>query len=235
MVIERDMLISILRLTKDGAVLTKTVNKDARMVAVFATKMLKKMENEGLIYFENGKVAADSQCRVKIALKALGLGADLEHVSDLLRWQEFEAITVIALERNGYCVSKNVHFKHQNHRFEIDAVGYKKPLVLCIDCKHWHHGMSPSALANIVDAQVKRTSAFANSLPTIKNRNECIKWGRAKFIPAILSLVYGNLKFCDGTPIIPVLQLQDFINQLPAYSESFRHFTKEFSHLRNNS
>ena len=235
MVIERDMLISVLKLTKDGAVLTKTVNKDARMIALFAAKMLKKMENEGLIYFENGKIAADSQCRVKIAMRALGLGADLEHVSDLLKWQEFEAIAVIALERNGYCVSKNVHFKHENHRFEIDVVGYKKPMVLCIDCKHWHHGIFPSALARIVDAQVKRTRAYADSLPMIKNRNECTKWGRAKFIPVILSLVHGNLKFCDGTPIIPVLQLQDFINQLPAYSESFRHLTKEFSHLRNDS
>jgi Holliday junction resolvase-like predicted endonuclease len=229
------MLISVLKLTKDGAVLTKTFNKDARLVSSFASKLLKRMESEQLIDIENGKIVADSQSRVKIAVKALCLGADVERVSDLLKWQEFEEIAVIALERNGYIVSKNVHFKHENHRFEIDVVGCKKPLVLCIDCKHWHHGMSLSALTKIVDAQVKRTTAFANSLPNIKNESECVRWKHANFTPAVLSLIHGQLKFCDNTPIIPVLQLQDFINQLPAYGASFKHITREFSHLRDNS
>jgi len=235
MIVERDMLISVLKLTKNGDVLIETVKKEARAVSSFASKLLKKMENEGLIYVKDGKIMAVSQSRVKIAVKALCLGSDIERVSDSLRWQEFEEIAVIALEKNGYIVSKNVRFKHESHRFEIDVVGCKKPLVLCIDCKHWHHGMSTSALMKIVDAQVKRTSAFANSLPIIKNENECVKWGRAKFVPAVLSLIHGKLKFYGETPIIPVLQLQDFVNQLPAYSGSFRHFTKEFSHLRDNS
>ena len=225
------MLISVLKLTKDGAVLTKTLNKDARLVSSFASKLLKRMENEQLINIENGRIVADSQSRVKIAVKALRLGADVERVSDLLRWQEFEEIAVIALERNGYTVSKNVHFKHENHRFEIDVVGYKKPLVLCIDCKHWHHGMHPSTLGKMAESQVMRVKAFADTLQSTPMKLECIKWAKATLFPILLSLIPASSKFYDNVPVVPVFQLQDFINQLPAYVDSLKHFSVRFSHL----
>jgi Mn-dependent DtxR family transcriptional regulator len=233
-VFERDMLISILNLTKKGDFSLETVKGEGRLASSFASKMLKRMEERGLICVENGRIVADSQSRVRMALAALSLGADLQGVSNLLRWQEFEDIAAIALRRNGYVVSKNVRFKHENRRFEIDVVGARKPLVLCIDCKHWHHGLSRSALRRIVDAQIERTNAFANSLPIIRKACECVKWNRAKFVPSILSLVHTELKFYYETPIIPILQLQDFLNQLPAYCGSFKHFTKEFSCLSND-
>ena len=47
----------------------------------------------------------------------------------------------------------------------MDVVGCKKPLVVCIDCKHWQHSIATSALKRIVDLQVNRTRALADSLP----------------------------------------------------------------------
>jgi hypothetical protein len=41
----------------------------------------------------------------------------------------------------------------------------------------------------------------------------------------------SSYKFFDNVPVVPVLQLQDFLTQLPAYIESLKYFTKEFSHL----
>ncbi len=234
MVVERNLLISLLKLTKNGSVLTETVKKDARITSDIAAKLLENMQNEGTVYLKNGAVTSDSWGRLKIAIKALSLGADVETVSNLLCWQEFEEIAAVALERNDFVAARNVRFKQAGRRWEIDVVGCKKPLVLCIDCKHWHHGLSPSALKRITEAQAQRTRAFAESLPNTSSKIECAKWEGAKFVPAILSLMHGSFKFYDQVPIVPVLQLQDFLTQLPAYTDSLKYFSKTFSHLRHD-
>jgi Holliday junction resolvase-like predicted endonuclease len=235
MTIELNLLISILKMTKEGSALTESVNKDARIATGIASKLLKKMQTTEIIYIKNGIIEADSCARLKIAVSALTLGADLQRVSELLSWQEFEDVATIALEQNGYNVSKNTRFKHAGRRWEMDVIGCKKPWVICIDCKRWQHGMSPSALRKVTEAQIERTQSFAESLPNIKFEIECAKWHRAQFVPAILALTPGTFKFYDMVPIIPILQLQDFIGQFPAYTGSLKHFWKEFSHLNNDS
>jgi len=231
MSIERDLIISILKLTADGSVTREQINKDAKIASDIALKLLRGLQNNGMVYLKDNIVEADSNGRLELAVRAIVLGADVERIIGFLRWQEFEDITVIALEKNGYTVAKNLHFKHGGRRWEIDVVSCKKPLVLCIDCKHWHHGMSPSAIKKIAEAQVERTRALSESLPNISIEIEASKWGKAKFVPAILALFPGSFKFYDKVPIVPVLQLQDFINQLPAYTESLKYFPKEFDHL----
>jgi Holliday junction resolvase-like predicted endonuclease len=231
MVVERDLLISLLKLTKDGTVLIEDVNKDSRIASDIVRKLLEKLQNEDMIYLQGETVKAINDNRLRLAVKAASLGADVEHISAFLRWQEFEDIAAIALERNGYVVAKNVRFKHAGRKWEIDIVGCKKPLVICIDCKHWHHGMAPSALKRTAEAQVERTRALAASLPHVSLEIECTKWNKAKFIPTVLSLTQGHFKFYDMVPIVPVLQLQDFLSQLPAYTESLKYFSKEFDHL----
>jgi Holliday junction resolvase-like predicted endonuclease len=231
MVIERDLLISLLKLTKDGPVLTEYVNQDARIASDIVRKLLEKLQNEDMLYLKEDTVEANSDNRLRLAVKAASLGADVEHISAFLRWQEFEDIAAIALERNGYVVAKNVRFKHAGRRWEIDVVGCRKPLVLCVDCKHWQRGVKPSALRKIVEAQVERAHALANTLPSAALKVECVKWNRAKFVPVILSLIPSSFKFYDNVPVVPVLQLQDFLIQLPAQVESLTYFVKEFSHL----
>ncbi len=229
--VERDLLISLLKLTKDGSVLVECVKKDAKIASDIALKLLKKLQNEGLFYLKDNFVDADSGNRLRLAVKAVSLGADIEHVSEFLRWQEFEDISAVALERNGYLSRKNVRFKHGGRRWEIDVVGCRKPLVLCVDCKRWQRSVNPSALKKIVEAQVERARALADTLPSPSLKVECVKWNKAKFVPVILSLMPSSFKFYDDVPVVPVLQLQNFLTQLPAYVGSVKYFTKEFSHL----
>jgi Holliday junction resolvase-like predicted endonuclease len=229
--IEIGLIMSILKLTKNGPASRESVNKDAKLPSDIASKLLRKLQTDGMVYLSDNNVDADAGSRLKLAIRAVALGADIERVSDFLSWQEFEDIAAIALERNGYVVAKNVRFKHAGRKWEIDIVGCKKPLVICIDCKHWRHGMAPSALKRIAEAQVERTRALAASLPHVSLEIECAKWNKAKFIPTVLSLTQGNFKFYDMVPIVPVLQLQDFLSQLPAYTESLKYFSKTFDHL----
>lgn len=231
MVIEIALIMSILKLTKSGPAHCAFISKDARLPSDVASKLLRKFQTDGMIYLSDNNVDADAGGRLKLAVRAVALGADIERVSDFLRWQEFEDIAAIALERNGYVVTKNARFKHAGRKWEIDIVGCKKPLVICIDCKRWRHGMAPSALKRIAEAQVERTRALAESLPHVSIEIECAKWEKAKFIPVVLSLTQGSFKFYDMVPIVPVLQFQDFLSQLPAYTASLKYFLKEFDHL----
>lgn len=231
MSVERNLVISLLKLSKEGSVLIESVNKEARIPSTVALKLLVKLQNENLIYLKPDIIEVDSNSRLKLAVKAASLGADVEHISDLLCWQEFEEIAALALKNNGYLVQNNVRFKHAEHRWEIDVIGCKKPLVICIDCKHWQRAISSSALKRIVDLQAQRTLALANSLPNIALKLECAKWEKTKFIPAVLSLIPSAFKFYEKVPVVPILQLQDFICQLPAYTESIKFFPKTFSSL----
>jgi len=225
------LIISLLKLTKEGAVLIENVKNDAKIPKAVAMKLLEKLQSDSLINLKSDSVEADSSGRIKLAVKAVSLGADIEHISNLLCWQEFEEVAAIALAINGYIVKKNVRFKHGAHRWEIDVIGCKKPLVVCVDCKHWQHTIAASALKKIVSEQAERTHAFADSLPNVRLNLECIKWNSVKFIPAVLSLLPCALKSFNNVPVVPVLQLQDFINQLPAYIGDVKFFAKTFNRL----
>lgn len=231
MSVESNLIISLLKLTKEGTVLNEDIKKDSRIPAIVAKNLLSKLQNEGIIYQNHDCIEINSAMRIKLAVKAVCLGSDIEYISNLLCWQEFEEITAFTLKNFGYNVAKNVRFKNAERRWEIDVVGCKKPLVVCIDCKHWQHAIAPSALRRIVDSQVQRTKALVDSLPNVKLHLECTNWNDAKFIPAVLSLMPSSFKFYDEVPVVPVLQMQDFLNQMPMYIESLKSFSKRFNKL----
>jgi nuclease-like protein len=231
MSVERNLIISILKLTKEGPVLTELVKREAHLPSAVTMKLLDKLQDEGLVYLKQGSVQPETGSRLKLAVQALTLGADVEDVSNLLCWQEFEEIAGFALKNNGYTVSNNVRFKRSGRRWEMDVVGCKKPLVICIDCKHWQHAITTSALKRIVDLQVERTRALTNSLPNPLLKLECALWEEAKFMPAVLSLVPSAFKFYCEVPIVPILQLQDFLNQLSIYTVEVKFFHKTFTKL----
>ena len=231
MINENNLLISLLKLTKNGPTLIGNIKKDVKLPSTETLKLIEKLQSEDLLNLSGDSVEIDSANRLKLAIKALSSGADVEAVNSFLGWQEFESITATALRNHGYTVLQNLRFKHADRKWEIDVVGCRRPLVVCLDCKDWHHWLSPSVLRRIVEAQVERTRALADTLPNVFLGIECTRWRSAKFVPAILVLIPCRFKFCDGVPIVPVLQLQDFLNQLPLELESLKYFQKNFTHL----
>jgi Holliday junction resolvase-like predicted endonuclease len=231
MIVERNLIISLLELTKEGPVSHQLINKHAKISSGMSRKLLKKLQDERLVYVRRTTVEADSLSRLKLAIRAITLGADIERVSGLLHWREFEDIAAVALERNDYKVKKNLRFKHAGRKWEIDIVGCKKPIAVCVDCKHWHRKMRPSALKNIANAQAERTRALGELLPDPSCKIECSSWDEIKLVPTILLLIPGGSKFYDDVPVVPVLQLQDFIGQLPGHINSLKHFTRKLEHL----
>jgi len=220
--IERNVAISILKLTKSGPVKQQLINIEAKIPKEDARKLLQRLQNDGLIYLHRDVIDANATQRLRLAVYAMKLGADLEQTSSFLQWQEFEGMAAFALEQNGYNILRNMRFKYGGRKWEIDIVGCKKPFAICVDCKHWHHGLYPSTLRRIVEEQVERTQALAKSQPNPAIKIEFASWEKAKLVPVVLSLVVGALKFHDDVPIVPVLQLQDFLVQLPLYAGSLK-------------
>lgn len=227
--IERELITSILKLTKNESISIEIVRKDAKISSTIAENLLEKLQNDRLVYLQNKVITVDGLNRLKLAVHAIQLGADVERVSGFLDWKEFENIAAVAFERNGYSVKNNLRFKHAGRKWEIDIVGCKKPIVVCVDCKHWHHGMYPSAIRRIVKEQVERTSALTESLPELAEKIGCASWSKVKLVPVILCFITVRFKFYGEVPVVPVLQLQDFISQLPAYVDSLKHFLKRLA------
>ncbi len=229
MEVERNLIIALLKSTRNGPISHELINKEAKLPSDVVRKLLRKLQSEGLLYVKSDVVEADSLQRLKLAIKAVKLGADPERVCSFLQWQEFENIAAVALTQNNYIIEKNLRFTHAGRRWEIDIIGCRKPIAICIDCKHWHHGMYPSVLKKIVEEQIERTRALDEFLPSLSGKVACASWDRVKLVPAILLLVAGRFKFYDSVPLIPVLQLQDFLSRLPAYVDSLRHFAKQLT------
>jgi len=229
--VEINLLISTIKLTKNGPVKQEAVKLDARIPSTLMAFMLKKLQSEGLIYLKDDLIEIPTNARLKLAVKALQMGADVQVVSNMLAWQEFEGMASVALELNGYFTAKNVRFTNSKKKWEIDVVGCKNPLVICVDCKQWHHGMNLSNIRRIVEAQSNRAKALAESLPNKKLSLPCTKWSTAVFVPVILSLINASVKFYDDVPIVPILSFQDFIHELPLHLSTVKTFSKQFGHL----
>jgi Holliday junction resolvase-like predicted endonuclease len=227
--IERELIIAVLKATKTEVASLQVVSKEAKIPFKTAQNIMEKLQKDGLIYLRDDFLEASSLQRLKLAVHAIQLGADIERVANYLQWQEFEQIAVIAFERNGYSVTRNLRFTQGGRKWEIDIVACKKPLAVCVDCKHWHKSMYPSVLKKIVDEQVERTLALAETITSIAEKIHCTSWTSIKLVPAVLSLVTGRFKFYDNVPIVSVLQIQDFLAQLPAYTETLKHFTMKLA------
>jgi len=225
--IEPDVLIAILKLTNEGPVLYESVKKHVRFPSTVVKNLLQKLQNEGLVNVQDEMLDVTPLQRLELATCALHKGADIERVSSLLHWKEFEAMVRIAFENNGYSVTNNLRFKHIDRKYEIDVVGCRRPLVVCVDCKHWHHSIGGATMERIAKEQIARVRALVDCLPDLKIKLDVQSWNSARFVPVILSLVVDKSKFSSGVPIVPILQVQDFLNQLPAYAHSLLYIDLE--------
>lgn len=224
MTIDKDIALSLLRLTQNGSVHKEAIGRHARVAARLADQHLTELSQSNFFYESEGVIEASPTQRVKLALHVLKSGADLQRVCNLLSWKEFENIAAEAFEANGYFVLRNFRFKHAQRRWEIDLIGHKKPLIACVDCKHWKRGWEKSATANAVQLQIERTKAFSKELGNYHQEIRVEGWESVTLIPMVVSLTLGPYRVYSNVPIVPVLQLQDFINEFPAHAHLLRNF-----------
>jgi len=228
----REVVISVLELSKGEPVLCELVKKESRLPSETWERLLRTLQKDGLVYLRDGFLQTSTLQRVSLAVRALQLGADYERVSAFLEWKEFERLAAAALDMHGYTVKLNLRFRQGGRSWEMDIIGCRRPLVVCVDCKHWYRGLCPSKLRRVVDEQVKRTVALSEFVPNQKVRVEFASWEEITFVPVVVSLMTTSFKFYKGTPVVPILQLQDFLVQLPMCSDSLSTIERVQPHLK---
>ncbi len=226
--VERDLLISLLKLTRDGPVAEGLVARDANVSFQVADGLLKNFRDLELIKLQDKMIEVSSNQRAKIAIHAINSGADFERVCKVIEWIEFENLAATAFEANNFVVKRRFRFKWAQRRWEIDVLGCSEPLIACVDCKHWSYGWQGSAIRKAAEAQTLRTKVLAEAIISLQKRIGLIQWRQATLIPVVLSLVPGSLKFYNKVPIVPILQIQNFLNELPAHITDLTHFSIYF-------
>ncbi|RJS86717.1 hypothetical protein CW704_04930 [Candidatus Bathyarchaeota archaeon] len=224
MIAEREVLISTLNLTKDGYADLKEIIRDARIPSQIACQILERNESSGILRISGAKIIATPEQRLRIALKAVDLGADVERVCKHLRWEEFEEITTLALEMNGFQVKKHFRFSWNGKRFEIDLLALKRPFVVCVDCKQWRQGWRGTASRKAAMKQIQRTKILAEASLSMIEKIGISKWSQACFVPLIISLFPSASAFYRNSPIVPIIQLRNFIQDMPAHIDEIEHY-----------
>ena len=148
--------------------------------------------------------------RLRTALFAINLGADLEVVSEYLNWKDFESLTGVILEAKDFEVTKNLILTKP--RMEIDVIGKKMDIALLIDCKHWKN-MSKSELDKIVKKQIERVKHFVST----ENMSA---------LPVIVTLHQESIQFVGNVPIVPIMKLSSFLDEFAGNLDSLKFVEK---------
>ena len=227
--VERELLVSLLKLTKKNGLIRKDlVSRDAKIPVQTANELLRELADKELIQLKETIIGTLPNQRFSISIRAIRLGADPERVSKTLDWREFEVFATKAFEAEGYDVRKHFRFKLVERGWEIDFLGFKDPIVVCAECKRWLHGWSTAAVTKTVRYQLDRTEALTKVLVSFREKLGLASWREVKIVPVVISLVVGSIKFCYGVPVVPILQLQSFSNELEGHLDSLAHFTMTF-------
>lgn len=222
---EREIILSVLKLAKNGPVQKDLIAKDAHTPTAVADELLGALDTKGFIQLNGKFLQIAPNQKLHLAVEAVNRGADIERACKFLEWKEFENMAATAFENDRYRVRRNFHFKTHDKRWEIDLLAFKQPLITCIDCKHWQHHWSRASIVKAAEAQTERTQALAEGLERFVDTLELNKWHQATLIPVVLSLIPGTFKFHNNTPIVSILQMQNFINELPAHVNLLTHFS----------
>jgi Holliday junction resolvase-like predicted endonuclease len=224
-----NVIVAILKHTTAEPVSKKIVSREAKLPIQITNKILVQLHKSELIEYDSDQVEVSTNQRVKLALYAINHGTDVENVCKVLEWKEFENFTAQAFEKNNFTVQRNFRFKAAQRRWEIDVVAYSEPIIVCIDCKRWRRGWGNSAITRIAAKQAQRTQVLAKSLDFLQQKLKLKNWTHATFFPAVLSLFPGPVKFYNKVPVIPILQLQNFVDEFIGHQTELAHFQAKLS------
>jgi hypothetical protein len=143
--------------------------------------------------------------------EAVREGVPLDVIADAIPWQRFEALTGAALIRHGFEIRRNVRFRAEGRRWEIDVLGLRERDLLCFDCKQWKKGGKGGAVRASAMLQRARTLEFSR----LRSRP---RWfgsaGRnLNAYAALITLLDTGRYIIDGCFIVPITKLNSFLDQ----------------------
>jgi len=169
-----------------------------------STELVRLLARNEIGYVDSDFISFGQLDKMRTAMLALRMGVDVEDLSKMLSWKDFELLATSILDASGYVAHHS--FRLKKPRMEIDVVGIKDGMALLIDCKHWKRS-SPSEMARFASMQIRRAEAF------VRARKGQIELA----VPAILTLHLESITFAGDVPVIPIIKLRSFLNEMQGY------------------
>lgn len=218
-----ELLLALLRFALTCKKLSiEALAKVARYPSCTVKISVKRFASLGLLTYDGATITVDHRDRLRLALEAIRSGVDSERVCRAVGFREFEDLGSEALRLNGYKTSTRFNFKHSGRRYEIDLVAAKDCRILCIDFKHWAHGLSNSRLSRAVRKQVERTEALKSEKQSYEREIGIRRDQKMAFIPAIVTLADCEARLVEKVPIIPIPKLNTFLCEFDCFLDILR-------------
>lgn len=175
-------------------------------------EFLSRMEAAGLLDRQADRQwLFDGPAKIRVAMRAIQLGQPERSILDALTWQEFEDYVAAAFDFHDFVVHRRFRFT-TNRRYEIDVVALRKPILFCVDCKHYGIRLGKSsALRVAVEAQIQRTEALANSFAAHQAALNCTGWHNCTLLPLLVTMLNEELIFHENVPVVPAARLNAFL------------------------
>jgi len=198
------------------------VAASAKACRSIVKESLLKLQETGALTLKDDTILIGPEERLRIAELAISAGADPEKVARELGWQEFESLACRILTREGFSTLNRLVFRAEGRRHEIDVVGAKEPIVLCVDCKHWHHGWAPSKMTAAARNQMLRVLSLSRALRMYSGRLRIGNWRMVHLIPVVLTLADLSSRIVEGVPVVSALRFRSFLSELSPWVNGLR-------------
>ena len=175
------------------------------------------LQERGIVNLNHEFLELSSRQRVMLAEELVRTGRDVQQVSRLLAWQEFEEFVETALDQSGFQSIRHLVFKSKVGRREIDILAWNAVWILIVDCKHWSRALAYSRMKNAAEAQVERARALAER-PEIMQRHG-ISRTDLPMVPIILTLGEPRDRIIGRVPIVAVSKFSSFLQEASPYAD----------------
>jgi len=178
---------------------------------------LQSLTDRGLINLNQEFLEISPRQRVILAESEVRNGRDVQQVSKLLRWQEFEEFVEAALDECGFRSVRHLIFKSKVGRREIDVLAWNDVWILAVDCKHWSGALTHSRMKTAAEAQIERARALSERPEIMRRRG--ISRVELPLVPLILTLGEPRERTVNGVPIVGLSKLSSFLQEASPYTD----------------
>ncbi|MGQ9514738.1 MAG: hypothetical protein ACUVTL_06790 [Thermoproteota archaeon] len=162
------------------------------------------------VEIRNEVIIIDDATWVSLLENAIRKGILLYEVASKISWQRFEFLTEEALIRHDFKTRRNIRFRSESRRWEIDVVGVRGDDLICFDCKQWKTHRNASLLKRSAVDQVNRVAALAQFQTKPINQAER---SLIKMYPAMITLLDFDRYIVEGCFVVPILKLNNFLDR----------------------
>lgn len=203
------LLLRVISAITDGIHSPEEISHGTGLGQRITSELLAFLAGNGVGVLETHSIRFDGMDRMRAAMLAARLGADMEALSKALSWRDFEVLATNILETSGF--ESHHSYRLKKPRAEIDVVGIKDSMALLVDCKHWRYN-NTSTLGRFAAKQAQRAEFF------LRADDRDLKFA----VPVLLTLHAESVTFVDGVPVVPIVKFRSFLDEMPGYLDIMR-------------